>query len=115
MSDARLKAAVQTEKEMMHVDQSIKELMFARDQVEGFSYSLRDSLEDNLAKFVSPEVKKELLEQCEKLTYWMEDEDYENPYKKEDCVTLYNALKKQSDPLWRRKKQFEGRREAVEK
>merc|ERR1719300_1187817 len=113
MSDQRLMGAMQVEKEMMQLDISIKELMFARDQLEGFSYNLRDSLEDSLSKFVSAEVKKELLGQCEKLTYWMEDEDFDNPYKKEDYVSRYNKLKKQSDPLWRRKKQFDGRREAV--
>lgn len=116
MSDARLANAVQMEQKMMRVDQDIKELMFARDQVEGFSYSLRDSLEDPsaLKEFVGPAIQKELLDQCEKLTYWMEDEDPDKPYTKEDFLARYNKLKRQSDPIWVRRKQFEGRPSAVQ-
>merc|ERR1712048_760845 len=51
--------------------------------------------------------------QCQKLCYWIEDEDPDEPYTKQQYVEKYQTLKKQSDPIWRRKTEFDGRLEAI--
>jgi len=115
MSDRDIKDYTEKEVHMTQQDRIVEETGEARNALESYVLDTRSKVQDEseLQSYVKEQDAKGLLEALKTAEEWLEGDGYDA--QKSDYNSRLEDLKKKGDPIYRRKKEAEGRGELVEK
>merc|ERR1719273_644250 len=98
---------------MANIDREVKALAYARDRVEALAYKLRDEASGGLKPYIDPKTHQQFLDTVTNTTYWIEDEDPDEPYTLKAFDGKFEDLRMLALPAQNRRAQDANRPDAV--
>ncbi|MES1912672.1 MAG: hypothetical protein MHM6MM_004907 [Cercozoa sp. M6MM] len=92
-------------------DRLVIETLACKNDLESYVYEMRDNVEYGLKPFMKDDVREAFVEQCKKIEFWLDEDGWDAT--KSEYVKRLQSLRQVGDAAVQRKREFDGRNDAI--